>query len=258
MLAAALPAVHPRGARSAHKGVYYVPRTGRWRATLREGPVLRHLGYFAEEEAAGAAVKAAADDTREQQPLPPALSRVPGVAWHKGRWLVRGVSGVFQTLAEAEEAAHRKPRVRAMRGSVARRGKLQGAAGDRARSFISEYREWAARTRKEIVSVAPWKDMQSDVLAAEVRSELRARWRASRGGEEPAVEEEAELAAVGPGSAAAHYHTWVRRERALLLGSAELAGLDRVTRSTRVRQKLKELWKQEKEMELNVEDTLNF
>jgi hypothetical protein len=88
-------AVHPR---SVHKGVYYVPRTGRWRATLREGPVLRHLGYFAEEDAAGAAVvKAAAAVANEPLPLPPAISRVPGVAWHKGRWLVRGVPGVFQT-----------------------------------------------------------------------------------------------------------------------------------------------------------------
>ena len=128
-----------------------------------------------------------------------------------------------------------------------------GAAGDRARNFISGYREWAAETRKEIVSEAPWKDMLPATQAAEVRTELRARWRASRASEDPAVV----VATEGP-ARAAQYHTWARRERALLLGSAELAGLDRVTRSTRVRQKLMELWRIEKEKRRNVEDTHIF
>ena len=250
--AEAAPLLRRAAPRSAHKGVYFVAATHRWRAALRMGPVMKHLGYFAAEADAAAAVAAAAA-ARLPLPPPPERPSVPGVAWHEGRWLVRDVAGSFATLAVAEEAARRKPRVRAMRGSVPRRVMRPGPSGDKARSFLAGYRQWCASATLQVLSEHPWQGMaEGPARSAAVRAELKARWRAERsgggGGGGAAAEGEdgeaagAAAAADAAGAPAQTYQAWARLERARLLASAELAGLDRVERSARVRQQLKALW----------------
>jgi hypothetical protein len=235
---------HPR---SAHKGVYFVPSTRRWRAALRVGPVMRHLGYFADEAGAAAAGAAAAAAPRAPPQAPPAAPSVPGVSWHAGRWLVRGVPGAFQTRAAAEEAARRKPRVRAMRGSLLKRCKRPGATGDKARDFLTAYRAWAAEATVQVEREAPWRDVEGVTeRAAAVRLELKARWKAEHGGDAAAADGEAEWLADGDGAASLPYHAWSRRERKSLLCSEALRGLDRVERAARARLALKSLWLEEK------------
>ena len=93
------------------------------------------------------------------------------------------MAGSFEALADAEEAAHRKPRVQAMKGSVQRRGGRPGLSGDKARSFLIMYRNWAAVTRQQIEGEEQWKDIEvGSQRDAAVREELKRRWRAYRGG----------------------------------------------------------------------------
>ena len=224
-----------RPPRSLPKGVYYVAASRRWRAALRVGPVLRHLGYFGDEAAAAAAVAAAEAAPRPPPQQPPSRPSVPGVAWHEGKWLVRGVAGSFETLVEAEEAAHRKPRVQAMRGSVPRRGRRPGASGDKARSFLILYTEWSAGMKQLILSEQPWRGMgEGAEREVAVKAELKARWRAGHGRERaaaPGGNDMGEKRVVGAGAAAQNYHSWARQERVRLMSSKGLVELDRVERA---------------------------
>ncbi len=74
-----------------------------------------------------------------------------------------------------------------------------------------------------------------------MRAELKRRWKAQHGEENSGGGE-----AAGAGMA---YPAWVRRERARLLASDSLAGLDRVERAARARKQLKALWIEEKAKE---------
>ena len=210
------------------------------RALLRNGPVMRHLGYFATEAEGTAAVAAARAEPARVRSPPPQQPSVPSVTWHRGRWYVRGVAGSFAALEAAEEACRRKPRVNAMHGSRAKKAKRSGPEGDKSRAALVRYKQWAAAEVLQFEGGQPWAGMLAGKERnAAVRAELKRRWK-----DQHSREEEAGAQAGGAGTA---YSVWARRERARLMASDSLAGLDRVERAGRARQQLKALWQQEKE-----------
>jgi hypothetical protein len=249
-------------------GVTWVARLKRWRAQLRIGDTVKTLGSFTEAGAAAAAVATA----RAARPAPPVAAGdpplLPGVSWRDGRWRVRGVrgegeAGGFASRGEAEDAARRKPRVYAMRGSVLRRPAPAGdAAAARKGAFITGYASWRAVETKRLLQSGG--ALLEGAAPASLRAELKRLWAArARGGGGAAGgagradggEAHNTLPANAAGAAPPavarsrcaprqeEYNLWARQERARLLALPEVAQLDRVHRSAVVKRELVSAWR---------------
>eukprot|EP01051_Picozoa_sp_SAG22_P001273 SAG22_NODE_48_length_24654_cov_4.406394_21_plen_547_part_00 len=158
------PADMVQGKTSRHRGVSWSKAAGKWKAQIRQDGKARHLGRFADEDAAAEAYAAACReigrDPTGSTPTPPVTgtSRFRGVSWCKrmGRWKAVGKFGgkTQQQLGNFvdDEAAARAYDTAARAAGFVGRCNFQGAGQSRGGAAAAAAVPSAQKKRKPEVA----------------------------------------------------------------------------------------------------------
>ena len=254
----------PKGS-NPFPGVHLDKRYNKWRAVLRLGSEVRHVGVFSSAQEAREAIEARRAALPPEESSAAAIrashpSGLHGVIWRYGKWHVAGV-GYFSTLEEAVAACHARPRKRAIKGTARRALEQEGApalSGWRAK--LNKYTVWARDMRKGVqaAKATAWAGLEGPARRAEMAAELKRLWREHKekvGGvaEEATVGDEA--GGGGVGEAAGHsanptpllrYHACQRARRTEILAREDVLGLEKEHRGGVVAKELGRLCKEVK------------
>jgi hypothetical protein len=225
----------------------------RWRAHLRLGGKLQHLGYFDSAEAAAARV----DEARAAAALPPVnflssgepsapQSGHEGITWSAGEWLVVSSGALYPTLTAARAAQKRTRPRRALNGSAPPRS-LEPEHREVLTAAIQEYNAWADAKRAVLALQEPWLSMPPSSRRQAMWAELKTLWALERprgGGAAAAAEEVA--GAEGARGTSSAYWKWARGKAAEVAMQLPFRDLDRVARKAAIKVELKKRWSLEK------------